>query len=197
MGRDAPVHRAAHAGHRGRAVARRASARIHARTGRPSRAPAGSHRHPGDRHRPRRTDHVPRAGPGRRVSAAGPAPSRHLREGTGLPSRTGSDPDARIVRRGRPSGQGRAGRLRSARGEPGDGRVHRPRQDRRAGDQGHQRPQLPWPGAERGHGPRALLADQPLRLRKAAGGRHGTLDIHVGWNDAAARLAERLQTHLS
>ena len=24
-----------------------------------------------------------------------------------------------------------------------------------------------------------------------------TLDIHVGWNDAAARLAERLQTHLS
>ena len=24
-----------------------------------------------------------------------------------------------------------------------------------------------------------------------------TLDIHIGWNDAAARLAERLQTHLS
>ncbi len=76
VARDAGVHLRADAGHARRDLADRASADLHAGTRRAARAPAARQRHPGDQGRSRRTGHLPRPGPARRVPAVRPATPR-------------------------------------------------------------------------------------------------------------------------
>jgi hypothetical protein len=75
--------------------------------------------------------------------------------------------------------------------------VPRPRQDRRAGHQGEPPCHLPRRGAERRHGPRTLLAHQPLRLRGAANGRsfYNRHPNHMG--RSCQVLSQKLTTYLA
>ena len=86
-------------------------------------------------------------GPGRGLSAAGPAPRRLLRQGIRLPARGGGDPHPGAFRRDRPPGGRRAGHLRAAGRPVFAAALARPAatpadpfagpgQDRRPGDQG-------------------------------------------------------------
>ena len=175
------IHAGAHAGHARCAMDLRACPGLHPRRG----GQAGPHpeprRHPGRADRPRRPGHLPRPRPSGGVPVDRPAPGGLFREGIRLPHRGIGAAHAGPFRRDRPPRAQCAGHLRApgrpvlpcgadrpaARRRP----LPRPGQDRRAGHQGEPTRDLPRRGAERRHGPRTLLAHQPLRLRGAANGR--------------------------